>query len=490
MPLAAPAQGASSGTHFKPGRWVEVHAEPPAVLEAPGTATVVEQHHAEAQYVLPMSAAWPTPGTAGQKAIALPEKAWLVARLGTEPGAAREGLLEALPEGSAVVPLGDVRRGVPESVDLVVCYDFSESRLQPRERLALQVFAERGGAVVLVYASRAIPAASLELWRELFGAQGPAEKQVAGLPRGLLVPSDFRLSFDEELPRLVWRRSGRGITLAYGLAPTDPTLNARESAAALFERAVLHVRQRRRPVTLGPFDPEVYGLFDAPEWSAVARGRLTLLIVGYAGAAAGLLVSFGGRLARRRWAWLVGVLCVAAAGAALVAALSKNSGLALEERAFLIIEPDAAPVQVTVGRVTRLGPGEAPKLRTAARTRPKLVLYDRFAAAQKTWVRYRFHPDQSTVEPTLDAGQSICLVSVEPVFPGLRSESPGGGAAPPNADKVIAFFEERWAKSGAEYTYAWPSPFRPSSLFPRAGPAEFVQVRTHPVLVARRVPER
>jgi len=97
-------------------------------------------------------------------------------------------------------------------------------------------------------------------------------------------------------------------------------------------------------------------------------------------------------------------------------------------------------------------------------------------------VNYRFRPDGATVEPRLDVGQNLCLVSIRPVFIGSAAAGPPGPAVPPppNADKLVRFFKERWASRDTDYTFSWthqagPGPFRPD--------APFVQVHAGPTLV-------
>lgn len=481
--------------YYRPGSWVEIPASSPGVILTPGAATVVGEERAEAQYALPLSDPWAaTFGDAKLGVTAVPAGAWLVAELAPGAGsktAPRDGILKALPAGSMVVPLSDVRRRVSEAVDLIVCYDFSESNLRPQEQAAVAQFVRRGGAVLLIFASRAIPAASVDFWRSLFGADGEPERQAAGLPRGLLVAADFTLRLDHEMPRLVRRQCGRGVVLAYGMAPSDNVLKDPDATAKLFARAMHHIRNERRPLAIGPVEPDVFAFFGRPEWSAAPRQRFVLLAWGYAAAAVGLVLSFGRFLMRGRWAWVAGLALVAAAGIATVVWLASGaSGLALETTSMLILEPGANPVMVTFARIARLGPGSSPELRSPMMP-PKLVLYSRYSAAQKNWVNYRFRPAGPTVEPLLDVGQNLCLVSIRPVFIGSATAAPPELAAhpPPNADKLVRFFKERWASKDTDYTFSWTlqagsGPFRPD--------APFVQVDAGPTLVvsgARTAPE-
>jgi 6,7-dimethyl-8-ribityllumazine synthase len=459
---------------------------------------MVEDGAPEGQYALPLAAPWPAePEGARLEPVAIPESAWLAAELGRGASEkARAGILRALPDGSALVGLGDLRRGVPESVDLVIAYDFSESRLQPSERAAISAFARRGGAVFFVYASRAIPAASVPLWRELFGAGGGAEIRAPGLPQGLLMPRDFRLRFKADMPRLVWQRCGRGIVLAYELEPEGHALETAAGSERLFRRAVESAARERRPVALGPVEPDVYELFAPPRWSRGPRVRFALLASGYALAAMGLLASAGGPLSRRGWTWLAGAVCLAAGGAAAIGALSESaSGLSLDTAGVLILEREADPVAVVLGRVARLGPGEAPELGSAARMPPKVTVYRRYSAFRKSHVTYRFRPGGGTVQPHLAQGQSQCLISIR-VLPRAATERLAARPtvpAPAGGERWIALFRERWADRDAgpeAYRFRWVRAPGELRLFDRSADEAWVQVRRGPVLVVERRPPR
>jgi len=486
----AAASSAAPPIHFKPGRWVELPPLPPGRVTAPGTTTVIETAQADAQYALPMSDPWTAAvGGANLDTAGVPEGAWLAAELDHGTGArmtSRDGILKALPPGSSLVRLDHIRRGVPESVDLVICHDFSESKLQPQERAAVRRFARRGGAVFLIFASRAIPAASEELWRDLFGAHGKREKQAPGLPRRFLVPSDFALRFDPDMPRLVWQRCGRGVVLAYGLAPGRNILERPEGTTRLFARALAHIRKNRRPLTVGPVDPGVFGLFERADWSARARRRFALLACGYAAAAIGLLLSFGTLLTRRRWVRSVAVLCIAGGGAAILMALTAGtSGLALDNVAVIMQEPGADPTEVVFARISRLGPGRAPQLRSASAMPPRLVLYSRFSARLKNWVNYRFRPGGATVEPDLEVGQKACLVAIRTtsVESARSSTSAPDAPPPPKAEHIIEFVRQRWTTADMDYTFRWVRPSFPPRAFDVSADKHFVQIHRGPVLL-------
>ncbi len=483
--FSAPVHAGTDGTsYYKPGRWLEVLVDSPGRITAPGTTTVVEKQSAEAQYVLPMSAPWSAAFNGVRLDVAgIAEGGWVAAELAGAAGnrtAERDGILEALPPGSVVAPLGDIRRGVPSSFDLVICYDFSEGNLQPQERIALEQFVRRGGAVFLIFASRAIPAGSVGLWRTLFGATGTPQKQAPGLPRGLRVPGDFELRFDAAMPRLVWQRCGRGVVIAYGLAPNEKVLEQPEGTTELFNRVVFHIREARRPLTLGPVEPDVFGLFEETGWSASSRWRFALLACGYAGAAAGLILSFGSFVSRRRWMWLAGMLCIAAGGAAVIlGATADRSGLALDTVAMVIQEPQTDPVDVVLGRISRLGPEDALQLRSATPIPPRLVLHSRFSASRKNWVNYRFFSHRSTVEPMLDTGQRLCLASVR----AAAETTPGEQVQPPpNADKLIGFFRKHWAEGETTYTFRWARSAVPRRLFESSAGGTFSQISRATVL--------
>ncbi len=488
--FAAAASGGTAPIHFKPGRWVELPALPPGRVTAPGTTTVIETARADAQYALPMSDPWTAAvGDANLDVAGVPEGAWLAAELNRGVGigtAARDGILNALPQGSTLVKLGDVRRGVPEPVDLVICHDFSESKLQPQERAAVRQFARRGGAVFLIFASRAIPAASEELWRGLFGAHGKPEKQAPGLPRRFLVPAGFALRFDPNMPRLVWQRCGRGIVLAYGLAPSENVLERPEETTQLFARALVHIRRNRRPLNLGPVDPGVFGLFEQADWSARPRRRFTLLACGYAAAAIGLLLSFGTLLTKRRWIRPAGIACIAAGGAAILLALTAGtSGLALDTVAVIVQEPGADPTEVVVARISRLGPGGTPQLRAASAMPPRLVLHSRFSASLKNWVNYRFRPGGATVEPDLEVGQKACLVAIRSASAESAHDSASAPdvSPPPRAEHLIEFVRQRWTTDDMDYTFRWVRPpFQPRA-FDVSADDHFVQIHRSPVLI-------
>jgi predicted amidohydrolase len=458
-------------------------------VSAPGAATVIGPDAAEAQYALPMSAPWGTTvGGAPTEMSALKKGAWLVAELDRGADARtvpREAVLKALPKGSALTPLGSIRHGVPEAVDAVVCYDFGESMLQRDERAALVRFAKDGGAVFFVYVSRSIPAASVELWRDVFGAQGKGEKQAAGLPRGLLVPADFGLGLDFEMPGLVWRRCGRGLALAYALPPVRNPADLSKHATVLFERARYWIETQCRPVTPEPFMPEAFGLFDRAEWSRPARRRAALVGAGYAAAAIGLLLSFGSLLARKRWRWTAGTLAIAMAGTVAVVALGAgSSGLALDTASVVLDEPGAEKVLVTFARIARLAPGDAPQLRSATPVPPRLALFSRYSASQKTWANYRFGQGVSSIEPLLAVGESMCVVSVRTLSDAevqdLRvSVSP----APAGGHKLTGLVRERWAgRRDRKYDLTWVTPSAQLRLFDPRAEGTFVQIERHPLL--------
>ena len=491
---------------YKPGRWVPLQISAPGEILAPGAVTVVGDARAEAQYVLPMSEPWVAAFNGRKLDItSIPDGAWLAAEVGPGVGsAARDGILKALPPGSILMALGDVRRGVPEAVDLIICLDFGETRLQPSERAAVDEFVRRGGAVLMIFASRVIPAASEPFWRSLFGAGKPRDKQAAGLPRGLLVPNDFTTRLDvaetsadrrpltlDELKAwadapvpaggqpFVWQQCGRGIVMA----ARGTMLDHSTETERFFRRVARRAQTNCRPIRLGPVEPDVFQLFDSPAWSAGARLRFALPAAAYSAAAIGLLASFGAMLARRRWAWLVGAVCIAAGGVGVVLASAAGaSGLALDAASILVIEPGAEPVEIDLARIARLGPGDAPELASANAMPPRLLLYSRHAASEKTWVAYRFRPDGAAVEPSLGLGQSLCVSSVRPV----RGRPAAGPAAPPppNADALIALFKSRWAKEGAGYTFRWARPGAAGRIFTVAAEDKFVQIRRGPLLVA------
>jgi len=480
----------ADGLHYRPGCWVEVQAPPAGTIPAPGTATVAEAGRAEAQYVLPMAAPWAA--SVGGETIdvtGLPDAAWLVLELGEGRSAARQGLLKALPIGSAVLPAGDMRRGVPESVDLLVCYEFSEGSLQPQERRAIRTFVRRGGAALFVFGSRVIPAASVDLWRDLLGAAGSPERQAPGLPRGFLVPSDFRLSWDSDAPRLRWARCGRGVTLVYGLAPGGKVLQDAAQAADLFARIVRHAKAHRRPLSIGPIEPKVFGLFGPPGWSAAARRRHALLAGAYAAAAVGLLLSFGAALARSRRRWLAGAACLALAGwGAAHAFTAGQSGLALDVASLVFKDPGTDPAELVFARVTRLGPGRAPVCRSADPMPPKLLLYSRFSVDMQNWVNYRFRPGRATVQPLLKMGQSICFVAArtlsEREWRALRAGAgPTGGTEP---DPLADLFKVRWAEEGVACSFSRAPTRNAARLFDVSADRQFVQVRRRAPLVVTR----
>ena len=512
--LLAPSVGrgaAPDAVIYKPGRWARVRVGTPGEILAPGAATVVGDARADAQYVLPMSEPWVAAFNGSKLAVtSIPGGAWLVIEAGPgSRGPARGGILKALPEGSVLTGLGDIRRGVSESVDLIICHDFAESRLQPSERAAIEEFARQGGSVMMLFASRVIPAASEHLWRSLFGAGEERDKQAPGLPRGLLVPNDFRTRLDVPEPAderrpltlgdlkaladipepsdgqpFVWQQCGRGIVMA----ARGTMLERSSDAERFFRRVAARVRSDCRPIGLGPAEPDVFRLFDPPAWSMQPRHRFAALAAAYSVAAIGLLLSFRAMLARRRWAWLAGAVCIAAGGLGIVLAFTAStSGLALDTASILIVEPGTAPVAVDLARIARLGPGDAPELASANAMPPRLLLYSRHAASEKTWVKYRFRPDRSTLEPVLGIGQSLCVSSVRPVLDGRAI---GPGVSPPqNADALIALFKSRWARKGTDYGFRWARAQGPR-LFTVAAEGTFVQVNHGPTLmVTARVPE-
>ena len=511
-------------TYYRPGQWVEVPAAGPGPISAPGSTTLVEEDGADTQYALPLSAPWAAVADESPfDARDLARDAWLAAVLDPGariPGAARDGLRRALPAGSELIPLGDIRRGVPESVDWIICHDFSESKLQPQERTALAEFARRGGGVLFIFTSRAIPAASEELWRDLFGAHGEREKQAPGLPKGLRVPLDFRprqdipdaaagpapldwlppdipvppdlkplleIPDDEDVATFVWQRCGRGIVLAYQQRRDRGILEGPAESADLFRRMVARLQNNRRGLRLAAVEPRVFRLFKPTEWSAPPRRRLAFLTCGYAVAAIGLLLSFRSFLVRRRGAWLAGAGCIALGGAVVVYALTTGrSGLALETVAILIQEPGADPVEAVFARVERLGPGAGRPLRSASAMPPKLVLDSRYSAVQKSWAAYRFSAGGASVEPLLESGQHTCFASIHPASADVAEEAASAEEVPPpsNAGRVIALFEKQWASPNTTYTYRWVRPAAPPRAFHPSAEEQFIQVRRGPVLVA------
>ena len=505
--LLAPSVGRGAAPDtitYRPGRWTRVQVSTPGEIPAPGAATVVGHARADAQYVLPMSEPWVAALDGSKSAVtSIPNGAWLVVEAGpASHGAARDGILKALPEGSILTGLGDIGRGVPEAVDLIICHDFAESRLQPGERAAVEAFIRRGGAVVMLFASREIPAASEDLWRSLFGAGEARDKQAPGLPRGLLVPNDFQTRLDVPDPAgesspltlddlraladrpeasggqpFVWQPCGRGIVMAARRTMLDRS----EDAERFFRRVARRARSDCRPINLGPVQPDVFRLFDQPGWSAQPRHTFAVLAAAYSIAAVGLLLSFRSALARRRWAWLAAAILVAAGGVGIVLAFTGGaSGLALDTASILIVERGKAPVAVDFARIARLGSGGAPELVSADAMPPRLLLYSRHAASAKAWVKYRFLPDRSTVEPVLDIGQSLCVSSVRRVPNGSAA---GPGASPPkNAEALIELFKSRWAKKGTDYVFRWARAQGPR-LFTVAAEGRFVQIDHGPVLV-------
>jgi hypothetical protein len=490
------ARATAGPDYFRPGRWVALPRGVTGRITAPGTATVVGPDASGVQYALPMAAPWHTgAGGAPKDVEALPRGAWLVAEIDRLAGVRtvpRDAVLKALPDGSALVPLGDIQYGVPDSVDAVIAYDFGESRLQPDERAALARFVKQGGAVFFVYAARSIPAASVGLWRELFGAQGEPERQAPGLPRGLLVPEAFRLGLDFEVPGLVWKRYGRGLTLAYALPPRltterltpEMTEQLLEQAGVVFARARHWIESRRRPIVTEPFMPDLFRLFGPVEWGCAERRRIVLTAAGYAVAAVALLFSFRGLLARKKRRWLGAALAVALGGVvAIYLPAVSASGLALDVAPVVIDDPEAGPVMVLLGRVARLGPGQAPQIRSMTSMPPKLVLYGRFSAQQKQWANYRFEPPGPSLEPLLDIGQNLCLVSVRPLTQAEASaiaaqEHPG----PPEADARIGLARKRWAEPHRTYRFEWKAPTTAHRMFDPRQDDAFVQIRRRPVL--------
>ena len=489
---------------YKPGRWARVQVGAPGEILAPGAATVVGHARASAQYVLPMSEPWVAASEGSKLAVtSIANGAWLVVEVGAgSRGPARDGILKALPEGSVLTGLGDIGRGVPEAVDLVICHDFAESRLQPGERAAIDAFVRRGGAVLMLFASRSIPAASEGLWRSLFGTGEGRDEQARGLPRGLLVASDFTTRLDvpesagdrppqtlddfKALPDIpepsggqpfVWQRCGRGIVMA---ARTTMLESSRDTER-FFGRVGARVRTDCRPISLGPVEPDVFGLFGQPAWSEEPRQEFALLAAAYSVAAVGLLLSFRAMLTRCRRAWLAGAVCIAAGGIGIFLAFTAGaSGLALDTASIVIVEPGEAPVAVDLARIARLGPGDAPELASANAMPPRLLLYSRHAASGKTWVRYRFLPEHSSVEPVLGMDQRLCVSSVR--------SAPNGRAAgldappPPNAEALIALFKSRWARKRTDYEFRWARAQGPR-LFTVAAEGRFVQVNHGPTLI-------
>lgn len=469
--LLFPTSAHTAEIYYKPGKWVPLPSTQPGTVTAPGTLTIIENDAAPAQFALPMSPAWDRPGLSLQPVSA---DAWIAAELAsTGRIASRDGILRALPPGSALTT-ADLTNGVPESFDLLIIYDFAESQLQPGERKALSEFVRRGGAVFFVFSSRAIPASSIELWRNLFDAQGDAVKQEPALPRGFLVPRDFALRMDiPDMPRLVWKQSGRGVVLAYGLAPNERLLDDTAATAGLFERAVKHINVARRPISLGPVEPDVYQLFDQPGWSAEARKHLAFLAGGYAIAAIGLLLSFTALIRRRGVILVASTLVMAALGVMVVRAIPMGSGLALDTASVLI--NDDAPVLVAIGRIARLGPGESPQLVLGGVMPPKILLYGRYSANQRDWAAYR----PQSIQPLLDIGQNLCIFAVYDASKGFEYSS--NCPPPPNAKQIISYFERRLS-GGVKYDYRWCA----AQSFPLDSGSylELTQVSWAPMLVA------
>ncbi|MFW6158356.1 MAG: hypothetical protein ACOC8E_03265, partial [Planctomycetota bacterium] len=450
----------------------------------------VESDRAEAQYALPMTDLW-APETDAFDVEPVPEEALLVAELNRspKPGLPAEGVRSALPTGSAVVALEDVRERVPDSVDVVVSYYFSEGKLTARERAALVRFVRRGGAAVLVFGGGSMPAASEPVWRRLLRVEGGGRREAGGLPRGFLVPDDFspRREVLEEVadkPAFLWRRCGRGVVVAYDASQDEQVRTNADAAAAVFGRIVARVRENRRPVRLGPIEPDVYRLFGEVAWSGSSRRRLAWLAAGYAVGAAGLLVSLGGLLGRRAWSWLVGLGAIAAAGAATVSVLvDGGSGLALETYSVVLSGEGTEPVELVIGRVARLGRGPWPEFRSARSMPPKVVLYDRYSAVQKEWAAYRFRSAWSSVEPLLDVDQSLCLVSCRwPDEVRARALLGAADARPPDAAEGLVDLVER-ELVGGENRHRWVEPDPAPRLFTPDAARRFTQVRRHPTLL-------
>ncbi|MFO7900754.1 MAG: hypothetical protein R6V58_17045 [Planctomycetota bacterium] len=487
----APARGGET-VYFKPGRWVRLPEGTGRHLIAPGTATVVEDDRAEAQYALPMTDLW-APETDAFEVEPVPAGALLVAELNRSPksGLPAEGVRSALPAGSAVIALDGVRERVPDSVDLVVSYYFSEGKLTARERAALVRFVRRGGAAVFVFGAGSMPAASEPVWRRLLGIEGGGVREVGGLPRGFLVPDGFSPRRDvlEEAgdkPTFLWRRSGRGVVVAYNASQDEPVRRKADAAAALFARIVARVQEARRPVRLGPIAPGVYRLFGGAAWSGSSRRRLAWLAAGYAVGAAGLLVSLGGLLRGRGWSWLVGLGAIAAAGAATIGVLvGGDSGLALETYSVVLSGGETEPVELVIGRVARLGRGRPCAFRSAGAMPPKAVLYDRYSAVQKEWAAYRFRSAWSSIEPLLDVDQSLCLVSVRWLDDARASALLGApDVRPPSSSGRLVDLVERELVVG-KCRHRWVEPDAAPRLFTPDAARCFTQVRRHPTLVVR-----
>ena len=475
--LLFPTTALGAEIYYKPGKWVPLPETQAGVVNAPGTLTIIENDAAPAQFALPMSPTWNRPGLSLQP---VPADAWIAAELAaTGRIASRDGILRALPPGSALSAI-DLMRGVPDSFDLVIIYDFAESRLQPTESAALLEFIRRGGAVFFMFSSRAIPASSIEIWRDLFAAQGDAVKQEPALPRGFLVPQDFALRMDiPDMPRLAWKQSGRGVVLAYGLAPNERLLGDAVGTAELFERAVRHINATRRPISIGPVEPDAFRLFDEPRWSAGARRRLALIAGGYAIAAIGVIISFAGLIRKRGRIFVGSSAAIAALGVAAVLLMPTGSGLALDT-VNVLIDDGTQPVLVTIGRIARLGPGRATPLMSMNPMPPRILLYGRYSATQRDWAAYRFERSGASVEPLLDIGQSVCLFAMTDV-PGGYAAGLASAEPPPNAAQIISFFERRLS-GGAKYDYRWCTPA--PRLFAAESERTFTQTSTTPVLIA------
>ena len=475
--------------HFKPGHWVRLPEVVAGRIAVPGTATVVEDDRAGAQFVLPMTELW-TAEEEGLELEPLPEGALLVGELNRtpKPGLPPDAVRAALPSRSAIIDLGDMPDRVPESVDLVLCYYFSESKLTSRAQAALARFVHEGGALALVFGDGSMPEGAKPVWQRLLGIEDGGERSFEGLPPALAVPDDFspdieRVDDAPDGPTFLWKRHGRGVVLVYDTGGDDiPRSGA--SVEALARRLVATAEEHRRPVRLGPIERDVYGLFGRIGWSEQSRRHLAWLVGGYALAAVGLLVSVGG-VVRRGWIrWLIGLVVIAGAGTGtLTLLLAGQSGLSLETHSVVFFCEDTGPVEMVIGRVARLGRGPSPEFRSADPMPPKVVLFDRFSAVQRDWAAYRFRAAWSSVEPLLEVGQSVALVAVRPLSTERAAAIAGApdSPAPGPGDKLVELV--RRSVTGHTFEHRWAEPDAASCLFAPGETGRFTQVRRHPALL-------
>ena len=324
--VAAPLQALLMGS---PPR-----VRPADCLSPPGTETAVGGGlPAEAGYALPHPPPrGPHPPADGGWPRAARRR---VAGRRDSPGRGRR----PAPQGgcSAALPLclGDLDRGLlrrPGIVDLVVAYEFSESTLQPQERDALPAALSATAAALRSSSPHAlIPGVRRSVGAGLFGITGEGVKEAPGLRLGrqLLVPADYTIPFDAELPVAgVAAVRAVGIVLADGLEPVRSTLERPErwpvrsssGTAALFSRAS-SITSDGPAAWCGSarLSRHAFRLFPAAAWSCASRRRLALLAAGYAAAAVGLLLSFGSLLIRlRRPAGSAGAVVIAAGVAAVL----------------------------------------------------------------------------------------------------------------------------------------------------------------------------